>query len=106
MLKALVEDMNRYDESPSEVLKYLNIRPDGGNNEKFSVKLIVGGKIKAKAQKAWTGNPMSEVICINIYDYENSEEDEETEYYFSAKNLKRLDPKTRVFKFENEAENV
>lgn len=106
MLKALVEDMNRYDESPSEVLKYLNVRPDGGENEKFSVKLMVGGKIKSKAQTAWTGNPMSEVIRINIYDYESQDDEEEAEHYFSAKNLKKLDPKTRVFKFQNEAENV
>jgi len=33
MLKAMVEDMNRYKEGPAEVLKYLNVRPDErGNN--------------------------------------------------------------------------
>lgn len=108
MLKAIVEDMNRYDESPSEVLKYLNVRPDGGDDEKFAVKLSVGGKNKPKAQKAWSGNPMSEVIRINIYDYERDEEseEEETEHYFSAKNLQKLDPKSRVFRFKNEAGSV
>ena len=29
VLKEIVEDMNRYDECPPDVLEYLNIRPDG-----------------------------------------------------------------------------
>ena len=30
MLKALVEDMNRYDEAPDETIKILNTKPDAG----------------------------------------------------------------------------
>jgi len=104
MLKAMVEDMNRYDESPSEVLEYLNVRPDSGGNETFNVKLIVDGKKKEKVQKNWSGSPTSEVI--RIYSQDEDEEEEAKHHYFSAKNLLKLDPKTRVFKFQNEAGEV
>lgn len=103
MLKAMVQEMNRYDESPSEVLKYLNVRVDQGGNEKFVVKLILGGKEEVKSQKKWTGNPVSKVI--RIYSYPDDAALEKM-YYFSANNLKRLDPKTRVFTFQNEAGDV
>lgn len=104
MLKALVEDMNRYNESPSEVLKYLNVRVDSSGSEKFKVKLTIDGKIQEKARSTWSGRPVSEVVRI----YNNPEdEDEDPKYhYFSAKNLVKLDSKTRVFKFKNEAGDV
>lgn len=100
MLKAMVEDMNRYDESPSEVLKFLNIRLDNGGYEKFNVKLIVDGKKVENAQANWSGgSPVSQVIRIHNYE-------EDKEYVFSSKHLKKLEPKTRVFTFKNEAGEV
>lgn len=100
MLKAMVEDMNRYDESPSEVLKFLNVRLDSGGNEKFAVKLVVEGK-PVKAQKNWSGSPVSDVI--RIYTYPEGDDESEKNHYFSAKNLQKLDPKSRVFRFQNDA---
>ena len=96
--------MNRYDESPSEVLKYLNIRPDSGGSETFTVKMIIDGKKPVKVQNKWCGIPISEVIRV----YTESEDDEEgrKHHFFSAKNLLKLDPKTRVFKFRNDAGEV
>merc|ERR1712013_604809 len=87
MLKAMVEDMNRYGESPSEVLEYLNVRPDSEGSETFNVKLIVDGvkMEKGKVQPTWSGSPTSEVIRV----YSEPE-----------------DPKTRAFKFQNEAGEV
>jgi len=43
MLKALVEEMNRYDESPSESIKMLNISLDEGNQ--YNSTLTVGGVV-------------------------------------------------------------
>lgn len=40
MLKALIEEMNRYDETPQQVLTMLNARPDQDSfNQRFKVKL-------------------------------------------------------------------
>ena len=47
---------------------------------------------------------MSQVIAI--YAYAKDRDDEEKRYLFSAKNLQKLDPKTRVFNFKNEAGEV
>jgi len=75
MLKAMVEDMNRYGESPSEVLEYLNVRPDSEGSETFNVKLIVDGvkMEKGKVQPTWSGSPTSEVIRV----YSEPEDEEE-----------------------------
>ena len=44
MLQALIEEMNRYNESASQALRYLNIKPGGSVNLQFDVKLFVDGK--------------------------------------------------------------
>lgn len=109
MLKAMVEDMNRYGESPSEVLEYLNVRPDSNGDERFNVKLVVDGvkMEKGKVQPTWNGSPTSEVIRIYSEPGDSGDEEEETKHhYFSSKNLVKLDPKTRAFKFKNEAGDV
>jgi len=102
----MVEDMNRYDESPSEVLEYLNVRPDSGGNETFNVKLVIGSKKKEKVRKNWSGSPTWEVIHVYSKDKDEDGEEVAKHHYFSAKNLLKLDPKTRVFKFQNEAGEV
>ena len=46
MLKALVEDMNRYNETPQEVMRLLNAKPEYDQNEPdYTVQLIVDGQI-------------------------------------------------------------
>jgi len=67
MIKALVEEMNRYDESPVEALKLLNIRPhfdDNGHNN-FIVKCM-NTKSGDKEEKctSWIGNPMIDRIKL------------------------------------------
>ena len=103
MLRALVEDMNRYGESPAEVLKWLNISTNDGGYERFKVKLIVAGKKVEKVQKAWCGTPTSQVIKITSSREGEDGEEVEKRHFFSAVNLQRLDPKIRRFEFKNEA---
>eukprot|EP00956_Cyclotella_meneghiniana_P029614 scaffold72384_cov42-Cyclotella_meneghiniana.AAC.2 len=100
MLKAMVEDMNRYGESPSEVLKYLNVRPDVSRPENYSVKLIVGGNntLKEGMQNSWSGNPLKEVVNIYHHDMETGKC---KNYYFSPSHMQNLNTKTRVLQFKN-----
>ena len=62
MLKAIVEEMNRYDESPSQVLEMLNAIPDDQNDVDFDFELIVNGQLIPEQDVdnagRWSGNPM------------------------------------------------
>ena len=44
MLKSLVEEMNRYNESPTDSLEMLNAKPEYDSGANYDMKLIVNGK--------------------------------------------------------------
>jgi len=84
MLKVRVQDMNHYDESSLEDLKYLDVSVDSVGDEKFKVKLLIRGKNQENASSTRCGKPISEVVRIcNVPD-----EDKDSKYHhFIAKNL-------------------
>jgi len=64
MLKAFVEEMNRYNESPKEVLRFINAKPNGGVVEyvitaydTISENELVGAEIHTKKHR---GNPLAD----------------------------------------------
>lgn len=61
MLKALVEEMNRYQETPQESLVMLNTKPEYNNGGQFDVELFIAG-IKVDTDRGWSGNPLTSVI--------------------------------------------
>ena len=78
MLKAMVEDMNRYGETPQEVIKLLNAKPEFSSEVKFDVSLQVKGiDIDAGdvSTKTWNGNPLTDEAEISWKNYEEGEED-------------------------------
>lgn len=56
MLKALVEEMNRYDENPYDALKLLNASPIRSGNGRYDIQLTVGGNTLKQAGNGWPGN--------------------------------------------------
>ena len=44
MLKGLVEDMNRYNETPQEVLRLLNAKPEYDSGARYKVEVLLKGK--------------------------------------------------------------
>ena len=65
MLKAVVEEMNRYNESPAEVLKMLNAKPEFEQGSKYDITLFDQGiPVTDFRPKMWSGNPLSETIVI------------------------------------------
>ena len=120
MLKALVEEMNRYEESASEAMRMLNAKPEFGGDSKYSVSLQIKGldipqeKIE---QDVWTGNPLTNIISI---DYKVDEEPEDAQpglaiamtkgdrdwYWedarFNQEHLKQVDPTAGKFVFIND----
>ena len=62
MLAALVEDMNRYNESPKQVMALLNARPEFGSSTSWAVSFMYKGVQYRQGSKrlhtqTWTGNP-------------------------------------------------
>lgn len=86
MLKAIVEEVNRYDEKPQESLDYLNINPASDYNE-YAVSLIPAG-LTAPLQKvhpASIQNPLTQKSGkFSFYTYE-----ELTQSYLAARNGKQ-----------------
>lgn len=60
MLKALVEEMNRYDESPQEAIAILNANPEVDGEDRYDVTLFINNvQIELYEHYAtWSGNPL------------------------------------------------
>lgn len=58
MLQALVEEMNRYAETPQEALAMLNIKPNTSDHQQYEVELAKPNGSKVNSQTQWRGNPL------------------------------------------------
>lgn len=69
MLKAVVEEMNRYNETPQQVLTMLNAKPEFNNNGKFTVQLVIDGEqvVGDGVRTEWSGNPLSGSVYFEWY---------------------------------------
>ena len=71
MLKALVEEMNRYKEPARLALRMLNAKPEFGGDSEFNISVSEDGKTLPAAwinNKRWEGNPLSvDHITIHIH---------------------------------------
>lgn len=56
ILQALVEEMNRYDESPEEAISFLNVKPFDGDEQKYDVQCWKGDKKIETCMRSWEGN--------------------------------------------------
>ena len=82
MLKALVEDMNRYDESPQEAMRLLNAKPEYDNAEPdYTVQLIINGEVVPEKYLGTTEldfNPLTVTERFHIhYGTEYADEDDD-----------------------------
>jgi hypothetical protein len=69
MLKGLVEEMNRYDESPTEALAMLNVRPEFDNGEvKYEVVLLRDEVPMILHTAEWQGNPLTSTVGVYYKD--------------------------------------
>lgn len=120
MLKALVEEMNRYDETPSEALLMLNSKPEFEDRGEHILALIVNGEeVNKKAiwPQVWKGNPLKDTITVRmtnrnslvavndvpvaVGEYDDSEEEGEDVYQFDAGLLIGIDSANKTYTFRN-----
>jgi hypothetical protein len=118
MLKALIEEMNRYDEAPEVSLRMLNSKPefdDGGN--RYSIDIAIAGiplDNKDLMKREWKGNPLQSMIQINYKDYEDSVEVSEaddgewswSDLRFTPAELKKIDGDGSKFTFVDDDGNA
>ena len=67
MLKALVEEMNRYGETPQEAMRILNVKAEFDSGTTYSVEIYKGDrKADRTSPSIWNGAPLSsKEICIS-----------------------------------------
>jgi hypothetical protein len=114
MLKALVEEMNRYNEPPEVSLRMLNVKPEFDNGNKYTTAITMKGvpvTTDMLGRKEWNGNPLQSKIEISYKkmlprDPEDTDDDfidnwdwEEAE--FMPADLQKIDPQSGTFIFMN-----
>jgi hypothetical protein len=96
MLKALVEEMNRYGETPAQALKFLNARADFDTGGNFSMKLFsADGKPQkiGSGASCWSGNPVKDAVTVH--------DSGQVVHTFTPENLQRVESRSGAYTFEN-----
>lgn len=113
MLKALVEEMNRFGETPQEAMEMLNTKPEYSDSSRYAVKLVVNGEeIKETnyEEKEWHGNPLTKTVSISYKVIENEGTDEEEWDWegvrFTPSELKKIDADGTKYVFNNDKGTV
>lgn len=106
MLKALVEEMNRYDESPQEVLKMLNAKPEFNSRIRYKVEINVNEvdiNEELLYEKEWVGTPLtSEAITISIEPDPKVKDDSWKDLVFKNSDLTKYESINGKFVFVND----
>jgi hypothetical protein len=109
MLKAMVEEMNRYNESPQEAMAMLNTKPEYGNESRYKIKLLINGEEVADTnfdEREWHGNPLNKRVHVN-YKVVEKDDDGEDEWNwedmtFEPAQLKKIDDNGTKYVFANQ----
>ena len=104
MLKALVEEMNRYDETPQEALAMLNAKPEFAGESRFKTELRVAGKLidnESYDPTQWNGNPLTSSTIHASYDPEPDNDDSNwKQVRFATEDLVKVLPKEGRFVYK------
>jgi hypothetical protein len=108
MLKALVEEMNRYNETPQEALEMLNAKPEFDSGTEYNVKIVHNGKeIKESRRDKFAGNPL-QPKGVDV-EFDSNPEDEDSEYIwktFKPDALIHVDGRKGEFTFQDNGTTV
>lgn len=105
MLKALVEEMNRYNEDPQEALRLLNAKPEFDSGTRYEIKVIHKGtelKEDNLVTTVFEGSPLQPSGIRIMFELEDDDEDTVcNEIRFSPNSLVSVDSHNGKFVFED-----
>ncbi len=108
MLKALVEEMNRFGETPQEAMSMLNAKPEYSDEGRYKIKLLLNGEEIGETSfedKEWHGNPLTKRVHVNYKNYnQDPEADGDWDWdgiVFEPANLKKIDDNGNKYVFAN-----
>jgi hypothetical protein len=103
MLKALVEEMNRYNETPNQALDMLNAKPFDAGSIRHDVKVYMEGKELTTRQFSPTlihGNPVAHDAIKVWIDLDPSNDDTDSiEIEVTPTQLTKIDPEAGTFTY-------
>lgn len=107
MLKALVEEMNRYNEPAQESIRMLNAKPEFDRGSKYDIKIYHNGVEVKEGTKEFEGNPLHTEGVEIWFDLE-PENDETDGLYktFDSSALIKVDAKLGEFVFADQTTRV
>jgi hypothetical protein len=102
MLKALVEEMNRYNETPQEALRMLNVKPEFDTGARYDIDVFYKGEMITKHSNTFNGNPLNPSGIEIYFDPDPSNEDIDSMFHmFTPVHLTALESKTGKFIFQD-----
>lgn len=132
MLKAIVEEMNRYDETPQQVLRMLNVKPQADSFGNFDITYYLNGvlmdnSIRGYVTQSIDCNPLSrrqlelyaparlkpaknaapvdalaDLALTAIVDNDDDEDDDITRIVITQEHFYNVDPSTGAFTYKYE----
>lgn len=109
MLKALVEEMNRYGETAQEAMSMLNAKPEFSDKSKYEVQLVIDNVVVPNEDLyerclGWSGNPITDEVQITYKAYigKASKKDREFDWNsitFIPQNITDINPSDGKFTF-------
>lgn len=99
MLSSLVEEMNRFQETAMEAVRYLNIASEGNLRGRYQVEIATKEGVKLGSSGYWEGNPLKPQGKSVTY-WGQGDDDEEKELKFDADQLIEKNYADGIFSFQ------
>lgn len=110
MLKSLVEEINRYGDSPQEALELLNVKPEFDYGVQFDMSIVHNGKAIEDYTNEFEGNPIINKVPVAFYSAPDNQNDDDDERYihkvFDTTSLVKLDATKGMFVFQDKDTQV
>jgi hypothetical protein len=105
MLKAIIEEMNRYNETAQDAIRILNTKPESETRQVFNVNVILNGKEinENRYERHWTGNPLAGhiVLWVEPEDAATNDEADSERVSFTNDHLLKVEGTTGTFTFKD-----